>query len=262
MATILLAEDDQTIRMTVEFALVKAGYEVTAVADGETALQAAYSAHPDLILLDLMLPRKSGFEVASDLRAHNNNVPIIMVTALDQEQDKIHGLDAGADDYITKPFSVNELLARIRANLRRAQAKTMEHGSIITAGEMTIDVDNAVVTIAGKPVSLRNKEYRLLVAMAQRRGALCTRQWLSEEVWGESFVNSSRTIDTHVRRVRKAIDADGWTYIQTVQGMGYRFEPRNKTEADTAQGEDATAQGNATIVNGPQLDGAVRKQIL
>jgi DNA-binding response OmpR family regulator len=223
MPSILLVEDDQTIRLTVEFALTKAGYAVTAVEDGVKALQAARQISPDLIVLDLMLPGKSGLEVARDLRDQGDDVPIIMVTALDRDQDKIAGLDAGADDYVTKPFSTEELLARIRANIRRAGGSGSHIGSV-EAGELTIDINAMRVLINGEPVDLRSKEYALLAAMAMRPGALCTRQWLAHEVWGEEFLSTSRTIDTHVRRIRKAIDQDGWTYIQTAHGMGYRFE--------------------------------------
>lgn len=228
MQSILLVEDDQTIRLTVEFALTKAGYAVTTAADGELALEYARTVEPDLVLLDLMLPKVSGLDVARRLRAENDNVPIIMLTALDREQDKVRGLDAGADDYITKPFSTEELLARIRANMRRAGVGQAPHPSVIEAGGLSIDLDAARVNVAGRPVSLRNKEYKLLVAMASRPGALCTRQWLAQEVWGEEFLPTSRTIDTHVRRIRKAIDRDGWTYIQTAHGMGYRFEPKRE----------------------------------
>lgn len=224
MSSILLVEDDQTIRLTVEFALTKAGYAVTTASDGATALEYAHSTNPDLILLDLMLPKVSGIDVARNLRAHNDDVPIIMLTALDREEDKIRGLDAGADDYITKPFSTDELLARIRASMRRAGVTTSKSSGAIDAGELHIDLDAARVSVAGKPVELRSKEYKLLVAMASRPGALSTRQWLAEEVWGEEFLSTSRTIDTHVRRIRKAIDRNGWTYIQTAHGMGYRFE--------------------------------------
>lgn len=227
MPSILLVEDDQTIRLTVEFALTKAGYAVTTAADGERALECAETANPDLVLLDLMLPKVSGLEVARTLRARNDDVPIIMLTALDREQDKIRGLDAGADDYITKPFSTEELLARIRANMRRAGLGASRLPSTIEAGELSIDLDAARVSVAGNPVSLRSKEYKLLVAMASRPGALTTRQWLAQEVWGEEFLPTSRTIDTHVRRIRKAIDRNGWTYIQTAHGMGYRFEPKH-----------------------------------
>lgn len=231
MSSILLVEDDQTIRLTVEFALTKAGYAVTTASDGATALEYVHSANPDLVLLDLMLPKVSGIDVARNLRAHNNDVPIIMLTALDREEDKIRGLDAGADDYITKPFSTDELLARIRANMRRAGVSTSKSSGSIDAGELHIDLDAARVSVAGEPVELRSKEYKLLVAMASRPGALSTRQWLAEEVWGEEFLSTSRTIDTHVRRIRKAIDRNGWTYIQTAHGMGYRFEAIQSKDA-------------------------------
>ncbi len=228
MSSILLVEDDQTIRLTVEFSLTKAGYEVTSVGDGEQALRCAYAIDPDLILLDVMLPKKSGFEVVRDLREHNDEVPVIMLTALDREEDKVKGLDAGADDYITKPFSTKELLARIRANMRRATMGTTTHTGIIEAGQLKIDVDAARVFVNGEEVFLRSKEYALLVAMASRPDALCTRQWLAQEVWGEDFLSTSRTIDTHVRRIRKAIERNGWTYIQTAHGMGYRFSAVHK----------------------------------
>ena len=230
MPNILLVEDDQTIRLTVEFALTKAGYAVTTASDGAAALDYARCASPDLILLDLMLPKVSGLDVARKLRAENDEVPIIMLTALDREEDKVNGLDAGADDYITKPFSTEELLARIRANMRRAGVSSSKSSGYIDAGELHIDLDAARVQIAGETVNLRSKEYKLLVAMASRPGALSTRQWLAEEVWGEEFLSTSRTIDTHVRRIRKAIDRNGWTYIQTAHGMGYRFEAMHEDE--------------------------------
>lgn len=225
MPSILLVEDDQTIRLTVEFALTKAGYAVTTAPDGKAALEYAETTDPDLILLDLMLPKVSGLDVVRVLRDSKNNVPIIMVTAIDREKDKIRGLDAGADDYITKPFSTDELLARIRANMRRAGISATKRTGKIEAGELSIDLDAARVTVAGEPVALRSKEYKVLVALASRPGALATRQWLALEVWGEEFLSTSRTIDTHVRRIRKAIDKNGWTYIQTAHGMGYRFDP-------------------------------------
>ncbi|MGI6032930.1 MAG: response regulator transcription factor, partial [Coriobacteriales bacterium] len=155
MPSILLVEDDQTIRLTVEFALTKAGYAVTTAPDGQSALEYARTANPDLILLDLMLPKISGLDVARTLRAHNDTVPIIMLTALDREEDKIRGLDAGADDYITKPFSTDELLARIRANMRRAGINSSRHTGKIEAGELIIDLDAARVTVAGEVVQLR-----------------------------------------------------------------------------------------------------------
>ena len=230
MAHILLVEDDRTIRMALEYALTGAGYQVSTASDGNAGLEAARQGS-DLVLLDVMLPGLSGLEVARILRSEGHSEPIIMLTALDQDHDKVAGLDAGADDYITKPFSVTELLARIRANLRRAERTNDREQTIIEAGELVIDTQAARVSIAGEPVKLRSKEYGLLVAMARRAHALCTRQWLTQEVWGEAFLSTSRTIDTHVRRLRKAIDGHGWSYIQTEHGMGYRFEPKREEDA-------------------------------
>lgn len=230
MPRILLVEDDKSIRMALEFALTRAGYEVTPASDGAVALERARSVDPDLVLLDILLPKLSGIEVAKAVRASGSDIPIIMLTALDQDADKIAGLDAGADDYVTKPFSTPELLARIRANLRRSHSSEGSRKGAIEVGPLAIDLDATRVTINGSPVKLRTKEYELLVALASRRGALCTRQWLSQEVWGEQFLPTSRTIDTHIRRLRKALRTDGWTYIQTEHGMGYRFEARQEQE--------------------------------
>lgn len=228
MPRILLVEDDKSIRMALEFALTRAGYEVTPASDGAAAIERARAVEPDLVLLDILLPKLSGIEVAKTLRAAGSAVPIIMLTALDQDADKIAGLDAGADDYVTKPFSTPELLARIRANLRRTHASEGTRMGIIEAGPLKIDLDATRVSINGNPVKLRSKEYELLAALASRRGALCTRQWISQEVWGEQFLPTSRTIDTHIRRLRKALRTDGWSYIQTEHGMGYRFEARQE----------------------------------
>ena len=226
MSRILLVEDDKSIRLALDFALTKANYEVSVAVDGATGLDAALSTQPDLVLLDVLLPKMSGLDVARTLRASRFRAPIIMLTALDSDDDKVAGLDAGADDYITKPFSTAELLARIRANLRRKAAEQTHDSGVIEAGNLTIDVDAMRVEVDGQPVRLRSKEYALLLALASRPGALCTRQWISQEVWGETFLPTSRTIDTHIRRLRKAIETGEWTYIQTEHRMGYRFEPR------------------------------------
>lgn len=227
MASILLVEDDQTIQMALEFALAHAGYEVSSASDGDAALEVVSACEPDLILLDVLLPKRTGFEVARELRAAGKTTPIIMLTALDQESDKIAGLDAGADDYVTKPFSTAELLARVRAHLRRARSKN-EPPPVIETGEIRINTRDRCVWVAGAPVRLRSKEYDLLVALARREGLLCTRPWLSERVWGQTFLPTSRTLDTHIRRLRKVIDVDGWTYIHTERGVGYRFEAKHK----------------------------------
>ena len=234
MANILIVEDDPIIRQTVEYALKRAGFTVAAVAEGDVALEAAERFRPDLVLLDIMLPGIDGYEVAERLRADDKETAIIMVTALDTERDKVRGLDAGADDYITKPFSIEELLARVRANLRRVRAKeTLADERVIEVGDLTIEPKSFRVLVAGKPVRLRLKEFQLLVALAERHGQLATRNFLAEEVWGYEHLASSRTIDVHIRRLRQAIEEpSAYLYVHTVHGMGYRFEPLAKSGED------------------------------
>lgn len=229
MSTILLVEDDPTIRMTMEFALTKAGYAVSSCEDGRDGLAHAREFHPDLILLDIMLPGLNGFEITRAIRETDQETPIIMLTALDRDGDKVRGLDAGADDYMTKPFSTEELLARIRANMRRARSNVTQTQGVLEFGDLRIDVDNARVFVKGEEAYLRTKEYGLLLALASRNGALCRREWLAETVWQEDFLATSRTIDVHIRRIRQAVEEPSdFTYIQTVHGMGYRFETKAK----------------------------------
>lgn len=234
MAKILVVEDDPVIRQTVEYALRRAGFDVDSVADGLSAVERAAESQPDLVLLDLMLPGLDGYGVAERLRAAGDEAAIIMVTALDQEHDKIRGLDAGADDYITKPFSMEELLARVRANLRRVKThEVLSRDEVIEVDDLRIEPAAARVLVKGQPVRLRLKEFQLLVALASRPGLLCTRQRLAEEVWGYDHMPTSRTIDVHVRRVRQAVEeASDYIYIQTVHGMGYRFDPVLKQDAE------------------------------
>ncbi len=234
MASILVIEDDPIIRQTVEYALKRAGFTVHGANDGLVGLQAAQDFQPDLVLLDLMLPGMDGYEIAEKLRATDKETAIIMVTALDTERDKVRGLDAGADDYLTKPFSMEELLARVRANLRRARAKeTLADDRTLEVGDLVIDLKSFRTTVAGQPVKLRLKEFQLLVALAEREGSLATRNVLAEEVWGYEHLPSSRTIDVHIRRLRQAIeDPSDYVFIHTVHGMGYRFEPLPKSEYD------------------------------
>jgi len=234
MASILVIEDDPIIRQTVEYALKRAGFTVHGASDGIVGLQAAQDFEPDLVLLDLMLPGMDGYEIAEKLRETDNETAIIMVTALDTERDKVRGLDAGADDYLTKPFSMEELLARVRANLRRARAKeTLADDRTLEVGDLVIDLKSFRTSVAGKAVKLRLKEFQLLVALAEREGSLATRNVLAEEVWGYEHLPSSRTIDVHIRRLRQAIeDPSDFVFIHTVHGMGYRFEPLPKSEYD------------------------------
>jgi DNA-binding response OmpR family regulator len=225
-AEILIVEDDPIIRQTVDYAMRRAGFATRTSGDGLEALQMARAQRPDLILLDLMLPGLDGFEFASQIRTTDPDVAIVMVTALGEERDTIRGLDAGADDYVTKPFSMETLLARVRANLRRVRERAvLEVDDTIEAGDLVIEPSQLRATVAGEPVRLRLKEFQLLLALAREPGKLMTRQKLAQEVWGYDHLASSRTIDVHIRRLRQALeDRSAYTYIHTVHGVGYRFE--------------------------------------
>lgn len=234
VARILVVEDDPTIGPTVQYALRRAGFETTLCADGAQALQVALEEPPDLILLDIMLPGIDGYSFAEQFRKRDAETAIIMVTALDQEHDKVLGLDVGADDYITKPFSMEELLARIRANLRRVRERAvLASDEPIHVGDLVIEPSELRVSVAGEPARLRLKEFQLLVTLARNAGALQTRETLAREVWGYEFLPSSRTIDVHIRRLRQAIEEPSeFLYIHTVHGMGYRLEPVLKSDAE------------------------------
>ena len=233
MADILVVEDDPIIRRTVDYALRRAGFTTRVSGDGVEALAMAQNEAPDLILLDLMLPGIDGFEFAQRIRRTDREVAIIMVTALSQESDTVRGLDAGADDYITKPFSTEELLARVRANLRRVRERAvLEADDTIEIGDLVIEPSQLRVQVAGAPARLRLKEFQLLLALAREPGRLMTRQKLAQEVWGYDHLASSRTIDVHIRRLRQAVeDVSAFDYIQTVHAAGYRFEARPKVGA-------------------------------
>lgn len=228
MARILVVEDDPIIRQTVTYALKRAGFETLASADGIEGLDLATAKRPDLIVLDLMLPGIDGYRFAEEVRRTNGEVAIIMVTALDGERDTVRGLDAGADDYLTKPFSMEELLARVRANLRRVRERSvLEADEIIEVGDLAIEPAQLRVSVAGSPAKVRLKEFQLLIALARNSGTLMSRQRLAREVWGYEFLPSSRTIDVHIRRLRQAVEEpSAYRYIHTVHGVGYRFDPQ------------------------------------
>jgi DNA-binding response OmpR family regulator len=228
VADILVVEDDPIIRQTVDYALRRAGFTTRTSGDGIEALQMARDTPPDLILLDVMLPGMNGFEFADQLRRTDPDVAVVMVTALGEERDTVRGLDAGADDYVTKPFSMEELLARVRANLRRVRERAvLETDETIETGDLTIEPSQLRVRVAGEPIRLRLKEFQLLLALASAPGRLMTRQKLAQEVWGYDHLASSRTIDVHIRRLRQALEErSAFTYIHTVHGVGYRFETR------------------------------------
>jgi two-component system response regulator RegX3 len=226
-ARILLVDDEETLRTSLAFALEKEGYEVVTAADGPSGLAAAAASPPDLILLDLMLPGLDGLEVCRRLRAQSS-VPIVMLTAKDQEIDKVLGLELGADDYITKPFSTRELLARMRAVLRRTRVeeRPAEATGILAAGRVTLNLDRHEVSVAGKPVDLSPKEFQLLRLLMLHQGRVLSRETLIEEVWGDDFMGDVKTLDVHIRWLREKIEVDPSRpeQIVTVRGAGYRLE--------------------------------------
>ena len=228
MSKILITEDDRNLQATIKYNLVQEGYEVSVAADGAEALEIARREKPDLIILDIMLPKIDGFEVCRILRKEMN-VPIIMLTARSGETDKIAGLDTGADDYMTKPFSTRELLARVRAMLRRekiAGAGDWEDKPIITLGKITIDLNRHRITLNGTPLELTAKEYDLLSFLTQNKGYVFSREQLLEKVWGYDFAGDTRTVDVHIRWLRQKIEIDPSNpkYLITVRGTGYKME--------------------------------------
>jgi len=232
MARILIIEDDPTIRQSVEFALRREGYEVATLETGAGACEFIAQYAPDLIVLDLMLPGLSGFEIARAIRETDEHTAIIMVSALGEDSDKIAGLTLGADDYMSKPFSTDELLARVQANLRRVHPKELiDRDKIIEIGDLIIDPQTLRVTVAGAAVTLRTKEFQLLYALASNQNHSSTREELSEIVWGHEHLASSRTIDVHIRKLRATIEEPSeYHYIQTIHGKGYRFNATRKGE--------------------------------
>lgn len=229
---ILVVEDDPTLLETLEYNLRRQGYDVVTASDGLAAVALARQEHPDLVLLDVMLPRMDGFEVCRTVR-QEMNMPILMLTARDDEIDKVVGLEVGADDYLTKPFSMRELLARVKALLRRvrllrdeAAATPLPGGDRLTFENLVIDLSRGEVRRDGKPVPMKPKEYDLLVFLARNRGMALSRDLILERVWGWDFAGGTRTVDVHVRWLREKIEDDPAhpTRIITVRGIGYRFE--------------------------------------
>ena len=221
-AEILIVEDDEVITGTLAYNLSRHGFGVKGATTGAEALRIARKMRPDLILLDIMLPGESGIEVCERIRARDQAVVIVMITAKDAEEDKVRGFEAGADDYVTKPFSMKELVARINANLKRSE--TGQRGKILEAGDLQLDTKNFTARVKGEPLDLRLKEFELLAALASAPGELKSREELAKEVWGHAGVGSSRTIDVHIRRLRAALEQkSSYKYIHTVRGGGYRF---------------------------------------
>lgn len=225
---VLIIEDEQAIVDILKFNFQKEGYKVLEAMDGQTGLNLALSENPDLILLDVMLPRMDGFEVCKKIR-EKSNVPVIMLTAREEEVDKVLGLELGADDYMTKPFSIRELTARVKANLRRTSidraSSGQDNSSLITSGDLTINVERYEVSKYGKVIDITLREFELLKFLATQPERIFSRENLLENVWGYEYYGDVRTVDVTVRRLREKIEDDPGMprYIITKRGVGYYF---------------------------------------
>ncbi len=245
---VLLAEDDESFVDALVIGLAREGFDVTVATDGTEALRLFGEVEPDLVLLDLMLPRLSGIDVCRSIRAHST-VPIIMVTAKGTEIDTVVGLEVGADDYVTKPYRLRELVARMRAVLRRTPGegessdgdgsdgngdgepvrspeRRLEPGSVLDAGGIQVDVDRHLVFIRGEEVHLRRKEFELLSLLMENAGRLLTRDVLIDRIWGSDYFGDTKTLDVHIKRLRTHIEEDPSNpkLITTIRGVGYRFD--------------------------------------
>ncbi|MET8833438.1 response regulator transcription factor [Micromonospora sp. NPDC004540] len=227
MSRVLVVEDEESFSDALSYMLRKEGFEVSVAATGTSALTEFDRTGADIVLLDLMLPEMSGTEVCRQLR-QRSHVPIIMVTARDSEIDKVVGLEIGADDYVTKPYSPRELVARIRAVLRRQSAEATESGApTLAAGPVRMDIERHVVTVDGAAVQLPLKEFELLELLLRNAGRVLTRGQLIDRVWGADYVGDTKTLDVHVKRLRSKVEPEPSAprFIVTVRGLGYKFEP-------------------------------------
>jgi DNA-binding response OmpR family regulator len=232
--TILIVEDEPALRDTLTYNLKKDGFTVESVGDGRAALESARRLRPDLIILDIMLPELDGLEVARILRKEMNT-PILMLTARDDEIDRVVGLEVGADDYLTKPFSMRELMARVKAQLRRTRLMQEEISKAgvsstkqekLTFNNLVVNLTRREVILNGEPIQLKPQEYELLLFFAEHKGQMLSREFILERVWGWDFIGDSRTVDVHVRWLRQKIEDDPGNPVRiiTVRGGGYRFE--------------------------------------
>jgi two-component system, OmpR family, response regulator RegX3 len=226
MKKILVIEDEISFSSAISFLLKKEGFEVEVAHNGQDGINLFEKSDADLILLDLMLPGVSGTEVCRQIRL-KSQVPIIMLTARDTEIDKVVGLELGADDYVTKPYSSPELIARIKAVLRRAGAAAPEvEMGVITIGPIRLDIDRHIMTLNNTPISLPLKEFELLEFLMRNSGRVLTRSQLIDRVWGSDYFGDTKTLDVHIKRLRAKIEQDpaNPVYIQTIRGLGYKFE--------------------------------------
>jgi two-component system alkaline phosphatase synthesis response regulator PhoP len=219
---ILLVDDEPNIVQLARMYLEREGFRVQAVGDGQSALQAVEQHKPALMVLDLMLPVMDGMEVCRRLRAHENTLPILMLTARDEDVDKILGLELGADDYLTKPFNPRELVARVKAVLRRGERSQSKPVGVFHLGDLVVDPARREVTIKGLLVDLRTQEFDLLIVFAEHKGLVLSREQLLEKAWGYEYYGLSRTVDVHVGHLRRKL-ADSSTRIETITGVGYKL---------------------------------------
>ena len=228
MQKILIVEDEQPIRKLLEYNLQLSGYDTISAADGEVAIELVLNEQPDLIVLDLMLPKLDGIEVCKRLRSEGINIPIIMLTAKGDEFDKVHGLEIGADDYMTKPFSPREVTARIKAVLRRSEAKvdTPEVEEILKSGPLKVYLERYEVYLHGEKLEFTPKEFELLAYLIQNKNRVLSRDLLLSAVWNYDFAGDTRIVDVHVSHLREKVEKDTRKpqFIKTVRGIGYKFE--------------------------------------
>ncbi len=219
---ILLVDDEPSIVQLAQMYLQREGFRTLAVGDGHAALEAVTRQQPALVVLDVMLPGLDGFEVCRRLRAQGNPIPIIMLTARDEDVDKIVGLELGADDYLTKPFNPRELVARVKAILRRCERQLAPAAGILRLGDLEIDLSSREVRVGQTLLDLRTQEFDLLVTLAENRGRVLSREQLLQQAWGFDFYGQTRTVDVHVAHLRKKL-TESQVHIQTVTGVGYKL---------------------------------------
>ena len=226
MSKLLLIEDEESLGEALEYQLSRDGYEVVRVTDGAVGLDRFRTGGADLILLDLMLPGMAGEEVCKAIR-RTSDVPIIMLTAKDTELDKVLGLELGADDYITKPFSARELVARVKAVLRRSTQGPVTSEGVLEGGGIRLDSDRFEVTVGGQEVHLPRKEFELLELLMENAGRVLSRDTLIDRIWGSDYFGDSRTLDVHIKRLRAKCEADPHDpkHLVTIRGLGYKFVP-------------------------------------
>ena len=225
MTRVLVIEDEESFRDALQFMLSREGFDVILAPNGAEGMKLFDSKNPDIVLLDLMLPEVSGTEVCKYIRT-KSNVPVIMLTAKDTEIDKVVGLELGADDYVTKPFSTRELLARIKAVLRRGSDFEVDSVGAVEGGPIRMDVERHALSVNGEAVAMPLKEFELLEFLMRNSGRVLTRGQLMDRVWGSNYVGDGKTLDVHIKRIRSKIEPDpaNPVYLTTVRGLGYRFE--------------------------------------